>query len=118
LGGSFFPIKFNYFKCEYINRGDSLLVEFDTYPMGKSSGLGEEVAEVKKIIEASGLDHQLTAMGTIIEGDWEEVMDTVKKCHEKLKDSYERVETHIKVDDHGGKTGRIKGKVNSVEKHV
>ncbi len=95
-----------------------MLVEFDTYPMGKSSGLGEDIAEVKKIIEASGLDHQLTAMGTIIEGDWDEVMATVKKCHGKLKEDYERVETHVKIDDHGDKTGRLEGKVSSVEEHV
>lgn len=75
-----------------------MIVEFDTYPVGKSSGLGEEIAKVKKIIEASGLDHQLTAMGTIIEGDWDEVMGTIKKCHHRLKQDHERVETHTQIE--------------------
>lgn len=95
-----------------------MLVEFDTYPLGKTSGLGKEIAEVKKIIESSGLDHQLTSMGTIIEGDWKEVMDVIEKCHESLKKDYERVETHIKIDDHEEKTDRLKGKVASVEENL
>jgi len=95
-----------------------LIVEFDTYPAGKSSGLGEEIAKVKKIIESSGLDHQLTAMGTIIEGDWDEVMSTIKKCHHRLKQDHERVETHIKIDDHADKSGRLKGKVDSVKENL
>lgn len=95
-----------------------MLVEFDTYPMGKISGLGKEIAKVKKIIESSGLDHQLTSMGTIIEGEWDEVMETIEKCHGKLKEDYERVETHIKIDDHEGKTGRLKGKVDSVRDNL
>jgi len=95
-----------------------MLVEFDTYPMGKESGLGKDIAKVQKIIEDSGLEHQLTAMGTIIEGDWDEVMGVIEKCHNRLKREYSRVETHIKIDDHAGKSNRIKGKVESVEKNL
>ena len=95
-----------------------MIVEFDTYPIGKESGLGKEIAGVKKIIEESGLEHQLTAMGTIVEGDWDEVMEVIKKCHNSLREDYSRVETHIKIDDHAGKTGRIKGKVKAVEENL
>ncbi len=94
------------------------MAEFDTYPVGKESGLGKEIAGVKKIIEASGLDHRLTAMGTIIEGEWDEVMEVIKECHDFLRQDYARVETHIKIDDHGGKANRIEGKVRSVEEHL
>ena len=95
-----------------------MIVEFDTYPMGKETGLSEDIAEVKKIVQASGLDHQLTAMGTIIEGNWDEVMVVVKKCHQRLKRDYDRVETHIKIDDHAGKSGSITGKVRKVEENL
>ncbi|MFP4135476.1 MAG: MTH1187 family thiamine-binding protein [Candidatus Acetothermia bacterium] len=95
-----------------------MLVEFDTYPMGKSRGLGKEIARVEKIIESSGLDYQLTSMGTILEGDWDEVMETIKKCHGRLKEDYERVETHIKIDDAGEESGRLEGKVESVRENM
>ena len=96
----------------------NLIVEFDTYPLGKESGLGKDIARVEKIISESGLDHQLTAMGTIIEGDWDEVMEVIKKCHHRLKEDYNRVTTHVKIDDRAGKSGRLQGKVESVEKNL
>ncbi|MBS3736367.1 MAG: MTH1187 family thiamine-binding protein [Candidatus Bipolaricaulota bacterium] len=95
-----------------------MIVEFDTYPIGKESGLSEDIAEVEKIIESSGLEHQLTAMGTIIEGDWDEVMKVIKKCHHHLREDYDRVETHIKIDDHAGRAGRIEGKVEGVKNNL
>jgi len=95
-----------------------MLVEFDTYPAGKEEGLGQEVAKVIKIIEDSGLDYQLTSMGTLLEGQWDDVMGTIKQCHQRLKEDYNRVETHIKIDDHAGRTGRLTGKKESVEKNL
>ncbi len=95
-----------------------MIVEFDTYPVGQKEGLGKEVAKSIKIIEQSNLDYQLTAMGTLLEGSWDEIMDTIKQCHMKLKEKHNRVETHIKIDDHTGKTGRLTGKVESVKKNL
>lgn len=95
-----------------------MIVEFDTYPVGQEEGLGKEVAKSIKIIEESNLDYQLTAMGTLLEGSWDEIMDTIKKCHMKLKEKHNRVETHIKIDDHTGKMGRLTGKVESVKKNL
>ena len=92
-----------------------MLVEFSTFPLGKSEGLSEEVSKSIKIIEESGLDYELTAMGTLLEGDWDQVMETIKKCHMAISENYDRVETSIKIDDRVGKTGRLKGKVQSVE---
>ena len=95
-----------------------MIVEFDTYPVGKESGLGQDIAKVAKVVKSSGLDHQLTAMGTIVEGDWDEVMGVIKECHNLLRQDYNRVETHIKIDDHVGKSGRIAGKVESVKENL
>ena len=95
-----------------------MIVEFDTYPLGRESGLGRDIAGVKRIVEDSGLDHRLTAMGTIIEGEWNEVMGVIEKCHKHLKEDYDRVETHIKIDDHADRTDRIEGKVRSVEENL
>ncbi|MBS3813622.1 MAG: MTH1187 family thiamine-binding protein [Candidatus Acetothermia bacterium] len=95
-----------------------MIVEFDTYPVGQEEGLGPEIAKAIKIVKESGLDYQLTAMGTLLEGEWDEVMDTIKECHQRLKEDHTRVETHVKIDDHAGKTGRLTGKVDSVEDNL
>jgi len=55
-------------------------------------------------------------MGTIVEGDWQEVMELIEKCHQKALTFSNRVYTTIAIDDFTGRTCRLKGKVDSVEK--
>jgi len=95
-----------------------MLAIFSTFPVGKSESLSRDVAQIIKIIDDSGIDCQTTAMGTIVEGEWDEVMELIKKCHFKLRESSTRVNTKISIDDREGATGRIKGKITSVEKHL
>lgn len=95
-----------------------MLAIFSTFPVGKSESLSKEVAEIIGIIEDSGIECQTTAMGTLVEGEWDEIMDLVKKCHDKLRETSGRVYTKITIDDREGATGRLKGKVASVEKHL
>ncbi len=68
------------------------------------------------IIKESGLDYQITAMGTIVEGEASEVFNLIQACHTKMTNLSGRVSTSIKIDDRAGATGRLRGKVNSVEK--
>ena len=95
-----------------------MLAIFSTFPVGKSESLSKEVAQVIKIIEDFGIECQTTAMGTLVEGEWDEIMDLVKKCHDKLSETSIRVYTKITIDDREGATGRIRGKIASVEKHL
>ncbi len=95
-----------------------MLVEFSTFPNGKEKNLSEEVARVIDIIEKSGLPHQTHAMGTLIEGEWDQVMDVIKKCHFELAQTSKRIYTRIVVDDRVGATGRLSGKVASIEEKL
>ena len=92
-----------------------MLAFFSIVPMGEGLSLGPKVAEAIKIVEDSGLDHQVTAMGTTVEGDWDEVMGVIKKCFDAMNGHSERVTCVVKIDDHTGRSGRIVGKVASVE---
>lgn len=93
-----------------------MLAEFTIVPLDKGVHLSKYVAGIVEIVDKSGLDYKLTAMGTIVEGNWDEVMGLIRRCHERMAESSERVETLIRIDDHRGKTGRLTGKVESVEK--
>lgn len=95
-----------------------MLAMFSTFPIDKGSALGKDVAGVIDLIDKSGLDYQATAMGTLVEGDWDEVMGLIKKCHDKLRENSVRVYTRITIDDRAGATGRLKGKVADVEKII
>ena len=84
-------------------------------PMDRGVSLGEDVARVLDLIDKSGLPYKTGPMGTTIEGDWDEVMDLIKRCHFLLRERSGRVSTLIKIDDREGATGRLEGKTDSLE---
>ncbi len=95
-----------------------MVVNFTIVPIGKDSSLSAKVAEVLKIVSDSGISYKLHSMGTILEGEWDEIMRLIKKCHKKILKDSDRVLTTITIDDRKGRTGRISGKVKSVEKKL
>jgi len=95
-----------------------ILAEFSIVPIGVGESVSEYVAECMKIVRQSGLPHELTAMGTIIEGEWDQVMEVIKACHMAVRQRCRRVSTLIKIDDREAPPGRIKAKVESVLKKL
>jgi len=95
-----------------------MLAIFSTFPTDKGESISREVADVIEIIINSGLPYQTTAMGTIIEGEWDEIMELIKTCHFKLRKKSKRVYTKISIDDREGVSGRISGKIDSIEKKL
>lgn len=92
-----------------------MIVEFAIVPLDRGESLSEYVSQVIEIVDESGLDYKLTPMGTIVEGEWDEIMDLIKRCHKHVREVSKRVETRIVIDDREGAKGRIKGKVESVK---
>jgi uncharacterized protein (TIGR00106 family) len=95
-----------------------VLIEFAMAPRGQAQSLSDEVARIIDIIDRSGLDYQLTAMGTLLEGEWEDVMRVVTDCFEALKTDCPRISLHLKADYRAGRSGRLRGKVQSVEQKL
>ena len=92
-----------------------MIVEFSVVPIGRGEALAGLVARVLDLVDKSGLPYQLTAMGTIVEGEWEEVLGLIRRCHETMRGEASRVDTHITIDDRAKTDDRIKGKVREVE---
>ena len=92
-----------------------MLAIFSIAPLSGEEHLSPFVAQMIKRIRASGLEYQLTAMGTLVEGDPGEVFDLIRDCHILIRGQSDRVGTRIWIDDQVGKTGRIKDKVKAVE---
>jgi len=95
-----------------------MLAEFSIIPLGKGKHLAGYVAEVLKLVDQSGLDYRLHAMGTEVEGSWDEVMGLIRRCHERMGKLCGRVYTQIRIDDFPGRTGMICSKVSAVERRV
>ena len=92
-----------------------MIVEFSVVPIGRGEALAGPVARILDIVDKSGLPYQLTAMGTLVEGEWDEVLGLVRRCHEAMRGEAGRVYTHITIDDRPRPAGRIAGKVREVE---
>lgn len=103
----------------YNTKTMSVLVFVSMTPLGKGESVSEYVARVVDIVDRSGLDYVLTPMGTIVEGEsWDEVMSVLKEGFEALKKDCPRISITMKIDYREGKSGRLKGKVKSVEEKI
>jgi uncharacterized protein (TIGR00106 family) len=95
-----------------------VLLEMSITPLGKGESVSQYVAECIKIVEESGLDYELHAMGTIVEGELDEVLDLMRRCVERVAEHSDRVTCAAKLDFRRGHSGRIKSKVQSVEEKL
>jgi len=93
-----------------------VLLEFSMSPLTKGESVSSYVSRSLEIIDQSGLDYRLNPMGTVIEGEWEEVFAVVQACFERMSQDCDRISTVIKVDYRKGAKGRLISKMESVEK--
>ncbi|HEY93101.1 MAG TPA: MTH1187 family thiamine-binding protein [Dehalococcoidia bacterium] len=97
------------------------LVEISVIPMGTSTpSVSQYIAQAVKVIEGEkDIKYELTTMGTIIEGDLEQVLTLVRKMHEAVFNAgIMRVVTTIKIDDRRDKPSSISSKMESLKKQL
>jgi uncharacterized protein (TIGR00106 family) len=92
-----------------------MIAEFSIIPIGEGESLSAAVASAFRIIDASGLAHEHHAMGTNLEGDWDEVLAVIKACRDRLLEDANRVSLSIKIDDREGCRDRLTKKVASAQ---
>ena len=92
-----------------------MIVDFTIFPTDVGESVSAYVAEVFKIIEESGLAYEHHAMGTNLEGDWDEVMTVIKACRDRMLERTGRVSISIKIDDRKGVTDGLTRKVASAK---
>ena len=95
-----------------------VLLEFSMSPLGKGESVGKYVARSLEIVDKSGVEYRLNPMGTVLEGEWDEVFGVVTRCYERMKKDCNRISCSIKVDYRRGAQGRLSAKVASVEKRL
>jgi uncharacterized protein (TIGR00106 family) len=91
------------------------LLDFSMFPLDKGDSVSAYVARSLDIIDRSGLPYRCHAMGTTIEGEFDEVLDVVRQCFHAMTADCERVECSVKIDYRRGHTNRLEGKVARVE---
>ncbi|MFQ5636420.1 MAG: MTH1187 family thiamine-binding protein [bacterium] len=92
-----------------------MLAHVQFVPVGTGDEIKEMLAKAMTIVDKSELDYQLTAMGLIIEGDWDEIMAIIRKCHQEIMNFADRLSTSIMIDDRKDMTNRLKKNVLEIE---
>ena len=95
------------------------IAEFTIIPIGVGVSLSKYIAACEKVLEETELSYELHANGTNLEGDWDDVMNSIKACHEKLHEmGVPRISTMIKIGTRTDKTQKMKDKVESVREKL
>ena len=95
-----------------------VLLEFSMTPIDKGESVSKYVSRSLEIIDKSGLNYRLNPMGTVLEGEFDEVLGVVRDCFERMSQDCSRISTSIKIDYRKGKSGRIDSKIKSVEEKI
>jgi uncharacterized protein (TIGR00106 family) len=93
-----------------------VIVAFSVTPIGAGEDVGEAVADAVRVVRESGLPHRTDAMFTSVEGEWDEVMDVVKRATEAVQAHAGRVSLVLKADLREGVTDGLHSKVATVER--
>ena len=93
-----------------------VIADLTVVPLGVGISLSEYVAACEKVLKQAGLKTNLHAYGTNIEGEWDDVLGAVKRCHEVVHEmGAPRVSTSLKLGTRTDRPQTMDDKVKSVE---
>ncbi|OBB78429.1 MTH1187 family thiamine-binding protein [Mycobacterium sp. 852014-52144_SCH5372336] len=92
-----------------------MIVAFSVSPTGGDDSVGDAVADAVKVVRESGLPNETNAMFTNIEGEWDEVMDVVKRAVDAVAAAAPRVSLVLKADIRPGHTDQLTAKVRRID---
>ncbi len=92
-----------------------MLIQFSMFPTGGSESASAEVSKIIDLIDKSGLPYKTSAMSTVIEGEWDDIMPLINKCRLILKENNNRIYMVLTMDDRKDAKNRLSGKITSLE---
>jgi len=96
-----------------------VIMDLCVVPLGVGVSVSRYVAACERVLRDAGLNPQLHAYGTNIEGEWDAVMAAVKRCHEAVHQmGAPRVNTTIKLGTRTDRKQSMAEKVRSVEEKM
>lgn len=96
-----------------------VLADISIIPLGAGASLSPYIAACERVFTDAGLEPRLHAFGTNVEGEWAQVMDAVRRCHEVVHEmGAPRVSTTVKLSTRSDKSQTLQEKVESVRKKL
>ena len=93
----------------------NVMIDLCVVPIGVGTSVSEYIAACERVLDAAGLEHQLHAYGTNIQGDWDEVFAAVKRCHEVVHEmGAPRISTSMRVGTRTDRPQTMQDKIDSV----
>jgi uncharacterized protein (TIGR00106 family) len=71
-----------------------------------------------EILEDAGLDYRLGPVSTAVEGDWEQIMSALHRCHQTMCENHKRVITTITIDDRREQPHHLDEMVDTVARRL
>ncbi len=97
----------------------NVIAQFTVIPIGTGTSLSGYVAACERVLAATGLTYELHANGTNLEGEWEAVMDAIKRCHETLHAmGVPRISTSVTIGTRSDRPQRMAEKIASVREKL
>jgi uncharacterized protein (TIGR00106 family) len=98
-------------------KGARQCAEFSIYPL-QTEHMSKDVAKVIETLEGAGLHYHLGPMSTAVEWNWEQVMEAIRRCHQVVALSHDRVINTIVIDDRKNQPHHLAEMVASVEQRL
>jgi uncharacterized protein (TIGR00106 family) len=95
-----------------------MIAAFSVTPLGVGESVGEYVADAVRVVRESGLPNRTDAMFTSVEGEWDEVMDVIRRAVEAVAARAPRVSVVLKADIRDGVADGLTSKVETLERHL
>ena len=96
-----------------------VIADLCVVPLGVGVSVSQEVAACERVLRDAGLNVRLHAYGTNIEGEWDQVFDAIKRCHETLHEmGVPRITSTLRFGTRVDREQSMEDKIRSVEQKL
>ena len=93
----------------------NVMIDICIVPLGVGVSVSEYIAACQRVLDDAGLKHEMHAYGTNVEGDWDDVMAAVKRCHEVVHQmGAPRITTSMRLGTRTDRVQTMDDKIQSV----
>ena len=96
-----------------------VMIDLCVVPLGVGGSVSSYIAECKKILDDAGLETHLHAYGTNVAGEWDDVFEAVRRCHERVHAlGAPRITSTIRVGTRTDRAQTMTEKIDSVKRKL
>lgn len=96
-----------------------VIADLCVVPIGVGTSVSKYVAACEKVLCEAGLEIQLHAYGTNIEGEWDDVFNAIRRCHEVVHEmGAPRISSTLKFGTRNDREQTMEDKIRSVEQKL